>query len=44
MTDLVTMKTLVIEVVKSVGHDTKKLEFSTHSTLSEYNYVVVKLN
>ena len=42
--DVVPMKTLVSEVVKSVGQDTKKLEFSTHSTLSEYSYGVVKLN
>ena len=38
------MKTLDGEVVKAVGQDTKRLEFSTHSTVSEDNYGVIKLN
>ena len=38
------METLVSEVVKSVGQDTNRLEFSTHSTFSEDNYVVFKVN
>ena len=38
------MKTLVSEVVKLVGQDTKRLEFSTHSTVSDDNYGVVKVN
>ena len=43
MRDLVPIKTLVSEVVKAVGQDTKRLEFSTHSTFSEDNYGVVKV-
>ena len=38
------METLVSEVVKEVGQDTKRLEFSTHSTVYEDNYGVVKVN
>ena len=38
------METLVSEVVKSVGQDTNRLEFSTHSTFSEDKYGVVKVN
>ena len=41
---LVHIKTLVSEVVKAVGQDTKRLDFSTHSTLSDDNYGVVKVN
>ena len=44
MRDLVHMEILVSEVVKAVGHDTKRLEFSNHSTVSENNYGVVKVN
>ena len=44
MRDLVHMEILVSEVVKALGKDTKKLEFSTHSTVSEDNYGVVKVN
>ena len=36
--DLVTMKTLVSEVVKVVGQDTKRLDFSTNSTVSKDSY------
>ena len=38
------METLVSEAVKSIRQYTKRLEFSTHSIVSEDNYVVVKLN
>ena len=41
--DLVPMQTLVSEVVKSAEQDTKRLYFSTHSTVSEDNYGVVKV-
>ena len=44
MRDLVHMEILVSEVVKAVGQDTKRLEFSTYSTVSEDNYGVVKVN
>ena len=44
MRDLVPMETLVSEVVKALGQNTKRLEFSTHSTVSEDNYGVVKVN
>ena len=44
MRDLVHMETPVSEVVKEVEQDTKRLEFSTHSTVSEDNYGVVKAN
>ena len=37
------MKTLVSEVVKSVGQDNKILEFSTYLTVSEDNYGGVKV-
>ena len=37
------MKTVVNVVVKAVGHDTKRLHFSTNSTISEDNYGVVKV-
>ena len=33
--DLVPMKTLVSEVVNAVGQDTKRLDFSTQSAVSE---------
>ena len=38
------METLVSEVVKLVGQDTNRLEFSTHPTVSEDKYGVVKVN
>ena len=44
MRGLVHMETLVIEFVKEVGQDTKRLEFSPNSTVSEDNYGVVKVN
>ena len=44
MRDLVSMKTLVREVVKAVGQDNKRLYFSTNSTVSEDNYGVVELS
>ena len=43
MRDMVPMKTLVSEVVKAVGPDTKRLDFSTQSTVSEDNYGAVKI-
>ena len=43
MRDLVYMKTVVNEVVNAVGQDTKRLYFSTQSTVSENNYGVVKV-
>ena len=43
MRDLVPMKKLDIEVVKAVVHDTKRLYFSTHATVSEDNYGVVQV-
>ena len=43
MRDLVPTKTLVSEVVKAAGQDTKRLYFSAHSTVSEDNYGVVKV-
>ena len=42
MRNLVSTKTLVSEVVKAVGPDTKRLDFSTQSTVSEDNYGAVK--
>ena len=44
MRNLVPMETLVSEFVKAAGQDTKRIEFSTHSTVSEDNYGVVKVN
>ena len=41
---LVIMKTLVSEVVKVIGQDTKKLEFITHSTVTGENYGPVNVN
>ena len=38
------MKTLVSEVVKVIGQDTKKLEFITHSTVTGENYGPVNVN
>ena len=43
MRDLVPTETLAIKVLKVVGQDTKILEFSTHSTISEDNYGMVKV-
>ena len=40
---LIPMETLVSEVVKEAEQDTKRLDFSTHSTVSEDNYEVVKV-
>ena len=43
MRDLVPMKKLDIEVVKAVVHDTKRLYFSTHSTVFEDKYGVLRV-
>ena len=40
--DLVPNKILVIEVVKAVGQDSRRLEFNTHLTVFEDNYGVFK--
>ena len=44
MRNLVPTETLVSEFLKAVGKDTKRLDFCTHSTVSEDNYGVVKVN
>ena len=44
MRDFVPIKTLVSKVIRAVVWNTKRIEFSTHSTVSEDNYGVVKVN